>query len=133
MAENKKEEVVSAALQAEEKLKSQWYILDIEGMKPGDTLAVTFPAPKAGKYHVLGHFLRARDYGVHQLAINGQKAGEPMDFYNPDVKPTKEIDLGVYDLREGDNEFSATVTGANAKAVPSYMFGLDYLLLKAVE
>jgi threonyl-tRNA synthetase len=31
MAENKKEEVVSAALKAEEKLKSQWWILDTEG------------------------------------------------------------------------------------------------------
>jgi len=31
MAEKKKEEVVSAALKAEEKLKSQWYILDTEG------------------------------------------------------------------------------------------------------
>ena len=31
MAEKKKEEVVSAALKAEEKLRSQWYILDLEG------------------------------------------------------------------------------------------------------
>jgi len=31
MAEKKKEEVISAALKAEEKLKSQWYILDLEG------------------------------------------------------------------------------------------------------
>jgi threonyl-tRNA synthetase len=31
MAENKKEEVVSAALKAEEKLRSQWFILDLDG------------------------------------------------------------------------------------------------------
>lgn len=102
------------------------------GMKVGDTLAVTFPAPKAGQYRVLARFLTAKDYGIHQLAINGKKTGEPMDFYSPDVKPTKEIDLGVYELKAGDNEFSATVTGANEKAIKSYMFGLDYLLLKPV-
>jgi hypothetical protein len=103
------------------------------GMKPGDTLTVAFPAPKAGKYRVLGHFLRARDYGIHQLAINDQKAGAPLDFYNPEVQATKELDLGVFELKEGDNEFSATVVGANDKADKAYMFGLDYLLLKPAE
>lgn len=104
-----------------------------EGMKPGDTLVVAFPAPKAGKYRVFGRFLRARDYGRHQLAINGQKTGAPIDFYNPQVTPSKEIDLGVLELRGGDNELSVTVDGANPAAVKSYMFGLDYLKLQAVE
>jgi hypothetical protein len=104
-----------------------------EGMKPGDTLAVAFPSPKAGKFRVLARFLRAPDYGIHQLAINGQKTGEPMDFYNPDVAPTKEVDLGVFELKAADNEFSATVAGANDKAVKAYMFGLDYLRLKPAE
>ena len=103
------------------------------GMKPGDTLAVSFPAPQAGKYHLLGRFVRAKDYGIHQLAVNGQKAGEPIDFYEPEVTVSKEMDLGVFDLKAGDNEFSATVVGANEKAVKAYMLGLDYLRLKAVE
>jgi hypothetical protein len=103
------------------------------GMKPGDRLVVAFPAPNRGKYRVLGHFLRARDYGIHQLAINGKNAGQPMDFYNPEVAPTKEVDLGVFDLKAGDNEFSATVVGANEKADKAYMFGLDYLMLKPAE
>jgi hypothetical protein len=104
-----------------------------EGMKPGDTLAVAFPAPKAGRYRVFGRFLKARDYGIHQLAINGRNLGEPADFYNPDVRPTSERDLGVFELQPGDNVFSATVVGANEKAIKTYMFGLDYLLLKPVE
>ena len=101
------------------------------GMKPGDTLTLSFPAPKAGRYHVIGRFLRAQDYGIHQFAINGQKAGQPIDFYSAGVSPTKELDLGVFDLKANGNEFSATVVGANDKAVKSYMLGLDYLLLKA--
>lgn len=103
------------------------------GMKPGDTLTVSFPAPKTGKFRVFGRFLTARDYGIHQLAINGKPAGAPIDFYNSDVKPTPERDLGVFELKEGENQFSATITGANEKAVKSYMLGLDYLLLKAVD
>ncbi|HOY58162.1 MAG TPA: DUF2961 domain-containing protein [Verrucomicrobiota bacterium] len=103
------------------------------GMKPGDVLTVGFPAPKQGRYRVLGHFLRARDYGIHRLAVNGQKTGDPIDFYNPTVEPSKEMDLGVYTLKEGENEFSVTIVGANDKAEKAYMFGLDYLLLKPVS
>ncbi len=104
-----------------------------EGMKPGDTLTVTFNAPAAGKYRVFGRFLKARDYGIHQLAINGRKASEPTDFYEPQVKPSSEMDLGAFELKAGANELSITVVGANEKAVKGYMFGLDYLLLKAVK
>ena len=103
------------------------------GMKPGDTLAVAFPAPKAGRYRVFGRFLKARDYGIHQLAINGRPTGAPMDFYDAEVRPTGEQSLGEFELKAGDNEFSATVVGANDKAVKSYMLGLDYLLLKPAE
>lgn len=100
------------------------------GMKPGDELKVRFSAPKAGRYHVLGRFVKARDYGIHQLSINGGKTGEPIDFYNPDVTPSKEIDLGMAELRQGENELTVKVVGANEKAVKAYMFGLDYLMLK---
>jgi hypothetical protein len=103
------------------------------GMKPGDAIALAFAAPKAGKYRVLGRFLRARDYGIHQLAINGQKAGGPVDFFNPDAKPGNELDLGVFELKPGENEFTATVVGANEKAVKSYLLALDYLRLQPVE
>jgi hypothetical protein len=100
------------------------------GMQPGDQLTLEFSAPKAGRYQVVGRFLRARDYGIHQLAVNGKPAGSPMDYYNPDVSPSEEIGLGVFDLKGGDNQLTVTVVGANAKAVRAYMFGLDYLLLK---
>jgi hypothetical protein len=103
------------------------------GMKPDDVLVVSFPAAQAGKYRVLARFLRAPDYGIHQLAINGQSAGKPMDFYNPDVQPSAEVELGVFELKAGDNELSVKVVGANEKAIKAYMFGLDYLLLKPAE
>jgi hypothetical protein len=103
------------------------------GMKPGDELAVTFAAPTAGKYHLFGRFLSAPDYGIHQMAVNGGKAGAPVDFYHDAVQPTPEVDLGVFDLKAGDNEFATTVIGANPKAIKAYMFGLDYLRLKPAE
>lgn len=100
------------------------------GMKPEDSLVLGFDAPQAGQYQVMGRFLKARDYGIHQLAINGTRIGQPIDFYNPDVQPTEEMNLGQFELKQGQNELKVTVVGANEKAIKSYMFGLDYLLLK---
>ena len=102
------------------------------GMKPGDSLTLALPAPKAGKYQLRGRFLYAPDYGIHQFAVNGHKAGEPIDFYRDKVEPAAEIDFGVFELVAGDNTFSATITGANAKAIKTYMLGLDYLRLVPV-
>jgi len=73
------------------------------------------------------------DYGIIQLAINGEKAGQPLDFFNNGVIQTAELPLGVFELREGQNVLSATVVGANEKALKEYMFGLDYLTLKPAE
>jgi hypothetical protein len=107
-----------------------WWHAD---MKPGDQLVVRFAAPQTARYRVIGNFLTARDYGIHQLAVNGIAAGGPRDFYHPEVKPTGEVELGTFDLRAGANEFSATVAGAHPQAVKAYMFGLDYLLLKPAQ
>ncbi len=96
-----------------------------------DTVTLTLKAKKAGTYRVFGRFVKARDYGTIQMAINGKPAGAPVDFYNDGVTPSAEIDLGVFELKAGANEFTATVTGANPKAEKAHMFGLDYLRLKA--
>ena len=83
-----------------------------------------------GPYRVFGHFLRARDYGIHQLTVNGKPAGDPIDFYDSEVRPSSELELGTFDLTVEGNELCVKVIGANEKAIKAYMFGLDYLLLK---
>ena len=86
------------------------------GQKPGDELLLEFQVPKAGHYEVFGRFLKAVDYGIVQLAINGTKADQPIDFFHDGVIHTAEISLGTFDLRQGPNELSAVVVGANPKA-----------------
>jgi len=104
-----------------------------KGAKVGDVLVLAFPVKEAGRYRVYANFTKANDYGIIQLYINGKKTGKPIDFYNPTVVPTGRMDLGVFDLKKGDNLFKAEIVGKNAKAIPKYMFGLDYLLLKKVK
>lgn len=101
-----------------------------KGAKPGDTLALGFNVEKAGRYAVIARMTKANDFGIHQLSINGAPAGDPIDFWNKDVIGDDPVNLGVFDLKEGQNLFGVEVIGANEKAIKAHMFGLDYLLLK---
>ena len=104
-----------------------------KGHQPGDKLVLAFPAPADGRFHVRARFLRAPDYGMARLSVNDQPVGEPVDFYEPKVKVCQEADLGVFDLRKGDNLLAIEITGANPKARKDYMIGLDYLRLEKAE
>jgi hypothetical protein len=98
--------------------------------QPGDKLELALPVPQAGRFGLKAQFTRARDYGILQLSLDGQKLGGPMDFYNPDVIPTGELDLGTHELSAGEHKLAIEVIGANDRAVKAYMFGLDYLKLE---
>jgi len=100
------------------------------GQKPGDTLVLGFTVSEAGTYRVVGRFLKAEDYGIAQFAVNGQKAGSPIDFYNDDVVVTDEIELGTFELKDGENQLAVTITGAHRNAQKSYMVGIDYLRIE---
>ncbi len=99
--------------------------------KPGDKLTLAFVAKEAGSKHVIVRLTKAVDYGIVQLSVNGLKAGEPIDLFQPDgVGRTDELDLGAFDLKKGRNLLTVEIVGANTRAKKDYMFGLDYMLLK---
>lgn len=96
----------------------------------GDRLVLAFDAPSAGRYRVLARFVKAVDYGLIRMSVNGESAGGPVDFYNNGIALSKEMDLGTFTLSAGENRLAAEIVGANEKAVKKYMFGLDYLRLE---
>jgi len=100
---------------------------------PGDKMDVAFEVKKGGTYRVDVTLTKARDYAIVQLSVDGKKAGEPIDLYNPDVIPTGPVELGTFQLHQGEHQLGVEIVGANEKAIKSYMFGLDQILLKAVE
>jgi hypothetical protein len=103
------------------------------GGQPGDKLVLSFSVPAAGKYRVWARLVKAVDYGIVQLAINDDRAGEPVDLYNKGVQVADEILLGTFTLRAGENQFTSKIVGANDEAVKGYMFGLDYLRLEPAD
>jgi hypothetical protein len=95
------------------------------GAKPGDTLVLALPVAHGGKYDLTVHLTKARDYGIVQFSIDDQKAGAPIDLYNPAVVPSGPIDLGTFDLSKGQHRLRVKIVGANAAAEKSFMFGID--------
>jgi hypothetical protein len=101
--------------------------------KPGDKMDVAFDVKQSGAYRVDVTLTKARDYAIVQLSIDGKKAGEPIDLYDPQVVPTGPVTLGTFRLDQGEHQLGVEIVGANEKAIKSYMFGLDQILLKAAE
>jgi Protein of unknown function (DUF2961) len=105
-----------------------WWI----GAKPGDRLELELPVKNAGEYNVSLQLTRARDYGIVQLSLDGQKLGQPVDLYHPEVTPSGALSLGIRQLSAGAHRLDVEILGANPKAEKSYMFALDYVRLERV-
>jgi len=101
--------------------------------RPGDKLVLEVPVEKGGNYHLKMQCTKAPDYGIFQLSLDGRKLGDNLDLFHPSVVPTGELDLGTCQLTAGPHSLEVEVTGANEKAVKSYMFGLDYVRLLPVQ
>ncbi len=98
--------------------------------KPGNRLTLALPVKEDGKYKLIVQLTKARDYGIVQVLIDGQKIGGPFDLYNPQVVPTGPLCLGAIELKKGDHRLTLEITGANEKAIKRHMVGLDYVKLE---
>ena len=103
------------------------------GGKKGDKLELELPAAADGKYNVEVNMTKAVDYGMVQIYINGEKIGDQIDLYSTKVEPTRAVELGIAELKQGfGNRITIEITGKNPKAT-NYMFGLDYINLIPVQ
>jgi hypothetical protein len=103
------------------------------GAKPGDKLELALPVAKAGKYQLLAQLTKAVDYGIVQLSLDGEKLGQPVDLFHDGVVASGELDFGTHALSVGEHKLAVEITGANSKAVKSFMFGLDYVKLTELK
>lgn len=96
----------------------------------GGRLVLGFDAPATGHYRVFGRFVKAPDYAIVRLSLNGASRDEQLDLYAPRIAPSDEMLLGEFGLRAEDNRLAIEIVGANEEAGESYMFGLDYIRLE---
>lgn len=96
--------------------------------KVGDKLTIRVPVAVDGTYEVIGNFGHAKDYGIHEISIDGKPVGQT-DFFSPDLFWKKQS-LGIFSLKKGEMIMEVTCRGRRPEAVSGNMFGLDYLLFE---
>lgn len=102
------------------------------GGKPGDTMTITLPVTKAGKYTLKAALTKARDYASIEVSLDGEAIpAAGLDLYSVSVISTGELDWGTHVLQPGDHKLVVKITGANPAAAQAFMVGLDYLKLEA--
>jgi hypothetical protein len=101
--------------------------------KPGATAKLDFAMKQGGKYNVKVSFTHAPDYGIADVAFNGNVAVSAYDAYAERVENHVK-DLGTLDLKEGENTITLKITGANEKAQKDrFFFGIDFLDITKAE
>ena len=104
--------------------------LFLQCTQPGDKLELSIPVQERGRYHVLLYATKSYDYGVIRFMVNGQQ-GKDVDLWSEKPVPTGAIDLGEFDLGQGNSVLRAVVIGTNPKSTGShYFFGMDCVVLK---
>jgi len=100
------------------------------GGQAGDQLTLAIPAAEAGLYEVVVVLTKAIDYGVVSLFVNDAPSPVKIDlFHKSGVITTGPLSLGKHQLAAGTNRLQVTLDPPNPAAVPSNMFGIDYVLL----
>jgi hypothetical protein len=95
--------------------------------KVGDRLVLEFHVKKTGMYRVVANLTKAVDYGIVKVGVDGEPPKE-FDRFHDAVKHDS-LELGTFKLVKGPHRLVVELVGVNEKAVPRYMFGLDYLQL----
>jgi hypothetical protein len=98
----------------------------------GDRLTFGLQIKEAGKKKVTVRLAKSWDFGIAQLYINDEKAGEPIDMYVEGGGPSDDIVLGTFDLEKGQNTLTMEVVGKN-EASKGLIGGLDYVRIEDVE
>jgi len=96
--------------------------------QPGDKLFTRFLIPQTGRYDVEVRLSKARDYGIIGFELNASVAGSTFNGYT-NGEEVVEISLGKHILLEGENILTVILKGADPRAEPGNMAGIDCLKL----
>jgi len=101
--------------------------------RPGKRLRLGLPVKTEGKCEIELALTKAPDYAIVQCYVDGKKVGPQIDLYDPAIVPADPVTLGPLELSQGEHELAIEIVGANAKAIKSYMVGIDQIKVKSAE
>ncbi len=107
--------------------KQLWWL----DAKTGDRLTLELSIAAEGQYELIADFTSASDYGIVRLSIDDQVIAESLDLYSADLGKTGPQALANLALKSGHHRFDIEIIGSNKAAAPKFMFGLDFIELRA--
>ncbi|MBW3624670.1 MAG: DUF2961 domain-containing protein, partial [Armatimonadetes bacterium] len=95
----------------------------------GEQMTLSFNAPEAREYELVGYFTQAPDYGDVRVTVNGRTLSPVVRGYAQNVRPTGPISFGRIPLNAGSNAVVFEVVGKDDRST-GYLFGLDGFVLR---
>jgi WD40 repeat protein len=83
---------------------------------------------ETGRYALEVRLTHAHNFGLVEMALDGQKLDPVFDGYHQQVKPSGPIRLGTVKLRQGSHRLRFTAVDRNPKSV-DYYIGIDCVKL----
>lgn len=99
--------------------------------RKGDCANLGFVVDEGGKYSVKCRFTIAPDYGRFSVEVNESPVLPSVDTYNSKLSMMT-VELGILELKKGENILKLVQLDKNEKAVNS-LIGLDYLTVEKVK
>ncbi len=97
------------------------------GEAVGSTLVTSFNVRETGSYELSTAFMKARDFAIINMYIDGEKVLENYDLYGDG--PSGKVELGNLNLTAGVHTITTEIVGKN-EASTGYLAGIDYLEMK---
>lgn len=97
----------------------------------GNRIELGFKAPAAGRYHVIGYFVKGPGFGSYDLLLNGQLADHRVDVDADSIGGTGPVDLGTFDFNGVQDRLMIRVPEGDSSMVGKD-FGVDALVLQSI-
>jgi hypothetical protein len=94
----------------------------------GDVFKLILPVEREDVYEISVGLTLAPDYGVINLAVDGQWIKGPLDLYSPKVSHSGELSCGRIKLKHGENFLEINILDKNKKS-SDYLVGFDWIKL----
>lgn len=99
--------------------------------KPNQTLSASLPIAEAGTYDITLNMAVSFDFAIHQLVINGEPIGTPIDSYDSGGFAIKPHTFTNVPLKKGLNTIAFRNVGKNpANPHKRWYLGIDTIVIK---
>jgi len=94
------------------------------GREKGAVVGIEFEAPEDGAYTISAWMSTSHDYGVYQMAVDGELIGEPFDLWSPQWVVAAKSASAEVRLEAGTHRLDFVAVGRNEQS-KGYYIGID--------